>query len=179
MENMIVEKYTESAQVKCELLAECILEIDKLIELIHKLDNYLYTEKLPAFQGATAGMHIRHSIEFYQCLTGSFFEEISYEKRPRNILLETIPQLAINELLRIRSWLSEPIMAENLTINFTSGKTTYHASSSYLRELYFLNEHLVHHLAILRIGLSASGYDNLFTENFGVASSTANFRKKK
>jgi hypothetical protein len=177
MQNMTLE-YIRETQIlpECELLLECINEIDKLSALIKRIDETVYTERYPLFSDASVGMHIRHCIEFYTCIMNSGAAEISYEKRERNILLETIPQVAIDELTRIRTWLLNPSGREVLNIGFISGETDYQAQSSFLRELYFVNEHLVHHLALIRIGLTASGYASLFNEDFGVASSTRRFK---
>jgi hypothetical protein len=177
MQNMTAEYVQETQTLPdCEFLLECIHEIDQLTALINRLDDQLYTERFSIFNGASVGMHIRHCIEFYTCIIICGSAEISYENRERNLLLETIPQLAIDELMRIRTWLLKPGGREVLHVGFVTGNSTYQAQSSFLRELYFVNEHLVHHLALIRIGLSAAGYESLFDETFGVASSTRRAR---
>jgi hypothetical protein len=50
-------------------------------------------------------------------------------------------------------------------------------SSSYHRELLFNLSHLIHHMALIRIGVSANRSVE-FPEGFGFSSSTINYRTK-
>ena len=145
--------------------------------LIHISDTQ-FTRKLAVLSYSTLGMHIRHIIEFYQCLMEARqTKTVDYDARKRDIELETQPQKCIAAVNSILDTVQKDDrdFSMKLKANYALGKegmcitlhTTFH------RELLYNIEHTVHHMAIIKIGLKDLEEDNIhIDENFGVAVST-------
>lgn len=130
--------------------------------------------------GSSVGQHIRHILEFYQCLlsavgTGSF----SYDRRQRDLQIETevaaarasvawstrhLEQLGADRELRMDSDLPGVPLG-------TGAVTTLK------RELLYLADHGVHHLAMVRIALEQALPHVRIQGQLGVAVSTQNHRQ--
>jgi uncharacterized damage-inducible protein DinB len=57
------------------------------------------------------------------------------------------------------------------------GSTTNTVNSSVGRELAYCIEHSIHHQALIKAGLFATGLPDLIDKDFGVAYSTIRYRK--
>lgn len=156
--------------------------------ILEQLENFIklitdeeYQKKSTIFQGASPCMHIRHILEFYQCLiAGSDKNEIDYDKRKRNTLLETDKNEAIAILKQIKKKVSElknkPLQ---LIVNFESeGSAHSSVTSSVERELTYNIEHAIHHMAIIKMGIAMQIPEFEFPENFDVAPSTIRYWNK-
>lgn len=153
----------------------------QLKDLLQAIDKQLYTDKPQILSGASIGQHIRHILEFYLLLvSGSFSGTISYDKRERDIRIESDPEFAINTIDRLLTGIDT--LDENLQVNLeadysVSGASQNFISSSVGRELAYCIEHSIHHQALIKAGLIALGSENLAKEHFGVAYSTVRYRK--
>ena len=146
--------------------------MQELIGLLRDLKSSDYTLQLPVLSNATIGQHVRHSIEMYQCLlSGYHFGEVEYEKRKRDLVIEESCEYAIDCLQTI---LDQHQHADK-TMQLLCEGETYH--SSFNRELLYCNEHAIHHMALLKVGLKEFG-DYVVNENFGVAPSTIKNRQQ-
>ncbi|WP_281615427.1 hypothetical protein [Flammeovirga sp. SubArs3] len=164
------------------------------IELCKQLKNLLtqiseeqFIAPLDLFSGSSIGQHTRHIIEFYQCLIDSVKkgEQICYEDRQRSLTLESDKYNAlakIDEQISSFSQLdnySEDVVlkvkdyAQNLEMNEWSSPSTIS------REMHYCNEHTVHHLAIIKVGLMHYFPGLNLNDSFGVAKSTYAYRKGK
>src|SRR5690625_7129467 len=62
----------------------------QISELIQKLETHEYTRELSILNGNTIGKHIRHILEFYQCLIQSHDSStLNYDERNRDLTIET------------------------------------------------------------------------------------------
>ena len=103
---------------------------------------------------------------------------VNYEKRKRDILIETNKTLAAGLLKTIYEGLGK----ENKTLVLQG---TYNEDSSeliefgtnYFREIAYNLEHTIHHMALIKVGIREVS-DIEIPEGFGVASSTIKFRKE-
>ncbi len=140
-----------------------------------KMTSAEYARPLDVFSGSSLGQHTRHWIEFFQCLLGQKCNEeiICYDKRERNLALENDPNQAIQALDAIEKLLSQAEIEGNLLLEseMTDG-TTVLLPTSFIRELWFVIEHAVHHLALIKVGLKTEFPDWLIPKHFGVANST-------
>ncbi len=159
---------------------ENLEQIKSLLESIKTED---YTKKSEILSGATIGQHIRHILEFYLLLiTGSFSGKLSYDKRERDLHIETDPGFALGIISRLLKGIdtldeNQPLIFEG---DFTvEGEETSATQSSVGRELAYCIEHSIHHQAIIKAGLISMGLCGPEYEQFGVAYSTIRYREKK
>ncbi len=130
-----------------------------------------------AFTG-TIGSHTRHVIEFYkQLLKAEENSNIDYDSRERNSEIETDKATALQIIDSIISHFQSSTFDFSLNYTVTSNHTVY--SSSLGRELTYLAEHTVHHLALIRMIAEAAGYEFNKAEKFGIAESTQRFRQSQ
>ncbi len=153
----------------------------QLVDLLKDLDENQYRLALTVFRGASIGKHIRHIIEFYQCLFDARENIVNYDLRLRDTNIEVDKDVAIDRISEIITLLSE-VTADNaleLHTNYTiDGRHNSIFKSSFLRELAYNLEHTIHHMAILRIGIESFLPEYEFPENFGIAVSTLRDQKQ-
>lgn len=156
--------------------------ISQIIDVATKLSNEEYSRPLSLLHGSSIGKHVRHIIEFYDCLLGGYETGIvDYDAREHNALLENDKMLAVKTLTetqeKINNYSEKPLM---LSVNFSDqAEKANFISSSYERELIYNIEHVVHHAAIIKIALKNSFPQVIVPDNFGIAYSTVRFNKKQ
>ncbi|MGL4629635.1 MAG: DinB family protein [Leadbetterella sp.] len=150
--------------------------IDSLCRL---LDQDKYTAKLEVLSTSTLGQHIRHIIEFYVCLINGLDERsVNYDKRERNLMLETLPDYAVALIQDIKSTLIQTPIDTELVIEQEYNGVVFNLKSSFARELHYMAEHTVHHFALIKIGVENSFPDIILPKNFGIADSTIKHREE-
>jgi uncharacterized damage-inducible protein DinB len=145
----------------------------QLHETLHQLSPDQYTAPSKSLFNASIGQHVRHIVELFQCLEHGYTSgKVNYELRKRDRQLETNKDLAIAELERIARELHRADRQMDLEMNCGEHPTdSFVVSSNYYREVVFNLEHTIHHMALIRVGVSELSDINLPT-GFGVASST-------
>ncbi|MEZ5046935.1 MAG: hypothetical protein R2831_08080 [Chitinophagaceae bacterium] len=152
---------------------------------LHQLKDFLnllstdeFIKPLPILSDSTIGMHTRHIIEFYQCIVNGMLQgNINYDERERNTLTETNLNFAIQS---IENCLQDfNLFQEDKKINlhlnlFKNQKTAIQTTIK--RELLYVIEHSIHHMAILKMACKENFLHIGFPNDFGVAFSTINFR---
>jgi len=152
----------------------------QLNDLLQKISTKNYTNKLNILSGASIGQHLRHTLEFYLLLLSRIpSATISYDKRERDIRIETDPEFAIASIQRILADLES--FDENSQLQLEADYTVNGASqnlipSSGARELAYCIEHSIHHQALIKAGLLSLGLEDLTDEYFGLAYSTIRYR---
>jgi uncharacterized damage-inducible protein DinB len=151
----------------------------QLTDSLNQLSSEQYTLPCKNLSGNTVGQHVRHIIEMFQCLEKGYQTgEVDYEKRKRDQRIETNRVIA-NGLLKE---IGEQILKENKTLLLR----TYYSdlqdepemiSSNYYREISYILEHTIHHMALIRVGLRELG-DIPVDDTYGVAPSTIKYRKQ-
>jgi hypothetical protein len=162
---------------------ECVHNLQQTRELLIKLPEGMYTEKLEILDQQSIGSHVRHILEFYVCLlVGLKQQSVSYDARKRDLVLESCKQTAI-ELIDILTVdianivEDKPLKLISDCSQNSSEKMVF--DSSIYRELYYNLEHSVHHLALIKIALKQNGVSYESMKNLGVASSTLKFRAQQ
>ncbi len=156
--------------------------ISQVTDITEKLSNEEYASPVALLHGSSIGKHVRHIIEFYDCLLRGYETgTVDYDAREHNALLENDKMLAVKTLnetqKKINNYSEKPLM---LSVNFSNeAEKASHISSSYERELIYNIEHVVHHAAIIKIALKNSFPKVVIPDNFGVAYSTVRFNKKQ
>lgn len=115
----------------------------------------------------------------FQCLeTGYGDSQVNYEKRKRDVSIETDKELALQLLQNIYTNLNKPDKALVLHASYDEHSDQPIAiSTNYFREVAYNLEHTIHHMALIRVGIKEVS-DITLPENFGVATSTVKHRKQ-
>lgn len=144
--------------------------------ILENISDEKYATKLEIFSGSSLGQHIRHIIEFYQCLIHQLDSgTINYDKRIRNILIEEHPSYAVEAVEEIKNAVSGFLSDKNLTLEFSydlQNPQPEKVDTTLSRELVYNTEHAIHHFAILKIGIKTFAPEIQLPKHFGVASST-------
>jgi hypothetical protein len=141
------------------------------------LSESQFVQPINVLSNATIGEHVRHIIEMYYCVINNYeLGVINYEKRERNLNLQTNIGAAQGALLNLLHDIEGADRKMILQTPANDGKFL-DIETNYYRELLYNLEHTVHHMALIRIGISALQPSYLVNENFGVADSTVAYRK--
>lgn len=144
--------------------------------MLVQLSDEDYAKSIPNLSGASVGQHLRHIIELFQCLLGSYEEGIlNYDNRERNRLIENSSNHALKALDAIITEYDK----ENKTLiiqQMVDGCPVI-IETNYYRELLYNLEHCIHHQALIKVALFEIGNVSV-NENFGVAQSTIEYRKQ-
>jgi hypothetical protein len=145
--------------------------------LLDQVDQELYQKPLDIYNGSSIGQHVRHIFDFYRCLSKGVPQGIiDYADRQRDPNLETNPAFAAAEFESELQYLlkldeGQPVVVRgDYFINPDVPRPEY--ASSIGRELTFLHDHAIHHLAMIRIGLEQEEPFLIQNSHFGVAPST-------
>ena len=163
------------------LITQNINRLGELKSLIGFIDDLDFLKSDEILSGSTIGQHIRHIIEFYQCIVNeSSSGKIHYDGRKRDCRIEIDKNFAKKTIDKVisgmhKTRLEQPIIVQASLMNIESG--IIELNSSFGRELAYAMDHMIHHLAILKISLRSRGYE--LDENFGVAPSTVRYREEK
>jgi hypothetical protein len=150
--------------------------LNELILLLNQLSNANYSNPCPELSQASIGEHTRHIVEMFQCLENQYDSGIvNYDKRARNILLQTDTDFALNQILNIQNNLEKE--NKSLTLLQIIDKEEIRIESNYFRELLYNLEHCIHHQALIKVAVLQ--FENITIDhNFGVARSTIEYRKQ-
>jgi hypothetical protein len=153
------------------------LTLQQLQEVLAQLTHEQYSARLEVLSHSSIGQHARHIIEFFQALiTGYDNGIVNYDNRQRNHILEHDNNAAISELARVEMQIvkkDKPMQLAGTYSKDTTQEITVH--TTWHRELVYNLEHLIHHMAMIRIGIRQSTALRI-PQDFGVASATLRFK---
>lgn len=156
--------------------------LDQVEFVIGQMKNEDYTKPVDVFNNSTIGQHVRHTLEFFQCLIDGYESGVvSYDKRNHDIRMETDKELALAFIINAKQFITncdmlKPLLLEvNYTINYTDDIVV---DSNMGREVTYNIEHAIHHMAIIKIGLRVLCPDVELPYGFGVAISTLRYNKE-
>ncbi len=154
--------------------------LGQIIAVTGQLDETAYSLPVPMLHGNTIGKHVRHIIEFYECLVnGSSTGKLNYDLRTRDLVLETSPRHAMLVLQAITQKLThckdQPMQLEAC---FDPEAGIVVTQTSFNRELAYNIEHAIHHMAIIRIAIENQFSEVIIPGNFGVAYSTIRYQQQ-
>lgn len=154
--------------------------IAQVKDLLDQIAPHEYRKPLDEFDGSTLGQHFRHIIEFFICLErGIPTGVVDYASRERNLLIEDAPGVALAALDEFAGALPGFDIDAKVAFKAEFGgleRPSY--DSTVGRELVFAFDHAIHHLAIIKIGLTCS-FPHVRTErNLGVSPSTIKARQQ-
>jgi hypothetical protein len=152
--------------------------LNQLAGTLTHLSDDAYKQKSILLNGSTVGGHTRHVIELFTCLLNGYDAGVvNYEKRNRDLAIETNKNFASNLLIHIANNIEQANKTMRLEGFFGEDENEqYSLETNYFREIIYNLEHTIHHMALIRIGINELSNLKL-PENFGVASSTTQYKK--
>jgi hypothetical protein len=143
-----------------------------------QLSNEEYARPSTRLFNATVGQHVRHIIELFVCLEKGYEAGVvNYEKRKRDVTIETDKEFARQLLIGIYRTIDRPDKALLLEANYDEhSDESLLVETNYFREIIYNLEHTVHHMALIRVGINEVS-DIEVPQEFGVAASTIKHKK--
>jgi hypothetical protein len=150
----------------------------QLNDSLLQLSNEEYVRPSTRLFNATIGQHVRHIIELFVCLEKGYDTGIvNYEKRKRDVAIETDKEFARQLLLGIYRQINRPDKTLLLEANYDEhSQENLLIGTNYYREIIYNLEHTVHHMALMRVGINEVSKIEV-PQEFGVAASTIKHKK--
>lgn len=158
--------------------------LDQLIYLLEHLTNDEYSKTLTVLHDNSIGQHMRHTIEFMNCLmAGAPLGSVNYDERERDVFLESNTLEALSAITKLKERIKQ-IKSNQVLMLIRQGydlnsEKKHEVETNLYRELIYNIEHAVHHMALIKIGLNEIKSGLELPEDFGVASSTMKFRQSQ
>ncbi len=153
--------------------------LSKLKQVLGIIPREIYNSRPAALNGSSIGQHCRHLLEMFICLNEGYGQGvINYEGRKRDAKLEEDKNAAVECLQTLLLQLHKPEKPLTLQTEYSAltGQPEL-CNTSYARELTYVLEHSVHHMALMAVGIKLAAPHISLPQNFGVASSTIKYRK--
>lgn len=164
-----------------ELKQACVNILEQISGIIDQIPNEEYTRTLESLSGSTLGQHFRHAIEFFTCLSAGYNDgEVCYDNRKHDKNLERDRSLAINVIENIIEFVEQTQLAKDLDLLVSyhpEDRQAMRIKSNTAREITYNIEHVVHHMALVKIGLRECCPQIIVPVDFGVAVSTLKYHK--
>ncbi|TGK05124.1 hypothetical protein EHQ53_15875 [Leptospira langatensis] len=151
----------------------------RLSELLDRVSEENYVRPLELLSGASVGKQVRHCVEVAEALLSGWENGlVSYDRRERNPLYESSPRATSSRILELISELESrhwggPVQVSHI-LDPSSGEEEI-LESSWERELLYVQEHTIHHEAIIRVALeNGLGFYDI-PADFGFAISTLHY----
>lgn len=149
----------------------------QMIQILQRMDPTAYQQAVDIYDGASVGKHFRHIFDFYNCLIKGLAKgKIDYSDRSRNLQIEREPSAAAHHFNNAMHQLNDLSMEKTIKVLSDFSDNQYIERVSYAstigREMAFIHDHTVHHLAIIKMGIKRINPSFQLTKNFGLAPST-------
>lgn len=152
--------------------------LSQLSAVLSEMTNDEYTLPIELFSGASVSQHTRHILEFYICLLDQNGDSVNYDIRKRDQRLEQNVSFTIETINDIIIRLPLLDTKKSVMLCGIQGGQEIQVPSSLPRELLYAIEHMVHHMAIIKMGLLLNFPHVLIPKDFGVAESTIQYRNQ-
>ena len=151
----------------------------QLSATLDQLSQEQYVQPCKTLFNATIGQHVRHIIELFQCLENGYGSGlVNYEKRKRDLRIESDKAFASGLLVEVHQGLERSNKELKLEACYDEHDTEpLTLDTNFYREVAYNLEHTIHHMALIRVGITEVS-DIELPEEFGVASSTIKYRQQ-
>jgi hypothetical protein len=150
--------------------------VEDLANALGQLSNTQYTKSCITLSGSSIGQHVRHVVELFQCLVNGYETGVvNYDSRRRNQDIATHKMVALECLSVIINTISHPDKPMQLYAGFSKEDKLSVISTTYYREIVYNIEHTIHHMALIRIGITEAS-DIRLPQEFGVAPATLKYQ---
>lgn len=150
--------------------------IDEIIEALNVIPQDIYVGSIDLFDGVTIGRHFRHIYDFFNCLTTQCeHDQVDYAQRERDTVIETNKEISIEHFSNLKLSVQDLEESKVLSVyaDFKSDDGSRpEVKTTVGRELMYVYDHAIHHLAIIKIGLQSVDPTLPIKKNLGVAAST-------
>jgi LPS sulfotransferase NodH len=148
----------------------------QLQQLMQQLDDDHYSQPTALLGNSSVGQHVRHSMEMLESLVQGYDAGVvNYDRRRRYQPWQTEVQTACLALDDLLLHLQKPDKLMQLEVSFHSAHSML-VHTSYWRELVYHTEHLIHHMALIRIQVNAWPQVHVHP-HFGIAPSTLQYKQ--
>ncbi len=153
----------------------------QLTNAINQLEHSDYKKTLDTLTGSTIGQHVRHIIEFYQCLMNGYNTTIvNYDNRGRDKMIEESREFALQCINKILFDIKNLSLKKEITLEifYENENEPLRLSTTVERELVYNIEHAIHHMALIKIGIKEINEKIILPSEFGVAVSTIRYQQQ-
>jgi hypothetical protein len=155
----------------------------QLTDAINQLKHGDYKKPLETLSLSSIGQHVRHIIEFYQCMmNGHEKSVINYDRRIRDKMIEESREFALQCVNKILFDIKSIELNKSLSleVSYEQNKedASFMLSTTFERELVYNIEHAIHHMALIKIGIKEIDSELILPSEFGVAASTIKHQQK-
>lgn len=155
--------------------------LDQLGQVTRQLSNEQFRQPIAILSNSSIGQHVRHTLEFFICLMDAKNDNrLNYDNRRHDKFIEQEVDLALTVIQRIKEFVDGETgdFALQLDANYTVDQDQIISiNSNFFRELAYNVEHAIHHMALIKIGLSTTFQFVQIPDHFGVASSTVRYQQ--
>jgi hypothetical protein len=154
-------------------------DLNKIRRLVSIIEDSEFTREIRVLSFSTIGQHVRHILEIYLAILNGRTGEICYDKRKRDVLVQTNRNKACESIdyltASLMRWKTDgaAILKANYQVDAIEELLF---STSLYRELAYALEHSVHHQAIIKIGLMELGLNIKEIASLGVAAATSRYK---
>lgn len=158
------------------MIESCTENLNEIKSALEQLNDDQFAQPVDVLSMASIGQHVRHVVEFYQCLINGWEQGcINYDQRKRNHSIESEVSKAISAIEELKHGLGQ--LPENCALKLEGDTGVKQAQlfsieTNLQRELAYNLEHAIHHQALIKIGLHALRCESVLKAGFGVAPST-------
>ncbi len=152
--------------------------LNKIGNLVQQINDNDYSLQLDLLSGNTIAKHIRHILElFVQFHTGIILNQINYDKRERNLLIEHNRTYTINFINELKEKINSIENSDSsILLNTLVNDNEFLIKTSIERELVYNIEHAIHHMAIIQIACKHCFEYIKLDKNFGIAYATIQYQ---
>lgn len=151
-------------------------QLQALSNLLSTLNDKQYSHKIEHLGNASIGGHTRHIIELLQCaVKGHSTGDVDYVNRTRDLMLEQDKNLAGAAIDKLKQDVHLPDRKLNMITDEVDEADEITVTTSYNREMVYNTEHVIHHLALIKVALIEMNLD-IVDHNFGMAYSTIKYK---
>jgi hypothetical protein len=147
-----------------------------LRNLLGNINNQQFTHCINHLGRASIGGHTRHIIELLQCaVDGHASGTVDYVNRVRNLQLEQDRAVALAALENLETVLALADKPLKLVTEAAMDMQALPVGTTYFREIVYNTEHVIHHLALLKVALIEMELD-IVSADFGMAYATLKYK---
>ncbi len=161
------------------LIKACQNILDQLSEAVQQMAEKDFIIPAPSLSDSSIGQHVRHTLEFFTCLQNGFESGVvNYDKRAHDKQIENNKKMVLESIRSIAEFVGRQTTDRKMFLE-VSYEYEYSVviETNYFRELTYNIEHLVHHMAIMKIGIREVAPYVKIASDFGVAVSTIRFKE--
>ena len=166
-----------------DIKVACHNILEQVGGVIEQISDKDFVAPVQAFNNATIGQHFRHSLEFFQCLMNGYQDdEVSYDRRVHDKDLESNKILAFDVINKIKLFIEHCDIDKTIGLHVSydpQSNDEVVVSSNMAREITYNIEHIVHHMALVKIGIKEVCPYVVLPPEFGIAVSTIKYHKSQ